>query len=199
MTDVFFCRIADGEGFRVLGEFIIAAWALAIASVALFPAAFLLPKNGRGIRRLIVGCAIFQLGHFSEHGGQVVGLGAEGGLTLTWWARQLVYGFAWITGKEPSFGLECMHFFGDLVYLSGVIAWWRLNRGRLATAALVVQSAHQIEHAYLISSAMATGEALGLTAVGPESLRVVIHFTLNFGGSTLWLASAVQARRRALP
>lgn len=198
MSSVLFCRIADGQGFSLHPEFIGVAAAIAAAGVALFPAA-LAARNDRTLRRIATACAIFQVGHFAEHGGQIIGLAGPGGLTLTWWARQIVLGYAWVTGREPSFGLEAMHFFGDLIYLSGVIAWCRLNAGsrRLAKGALIVQAAHQVEHLYLLTSTLVVGHPVGITALGPVPARIVTHFVLNFGGSALWAASAV-ARRTAL-
>lgn len=195
MTDILFCRIGPLDQWQALWGGVIIAAIIFVAGALLFPTALLL-RDRIGLGYLAAGCALFQAGHFAEHGDQILGLGVTGGgLTLTWWAREIVYGYAWLTRTNPEIGLECMHFAGDLIYLAGVIAWRRLHPTRLATSALFVQGAHQIEHTYLVSSALLGGTPIGLTVIGPIGLRVVMHFTLNFGGTALWALSAWDLRR----
>lgn len=198
-NDILFCRIgdADSQWVALWGSVYAAAAIIAVATI-LFPVVLTISSE-RALTRIVVGCGIFQAGHFAEHAGQMLGLASEGGLTLTIWAQQLVYGFSWIArSPDPHTGLEMMHFFGDLIYLCGVIAWRRLHPTPLATGALIVQGVHQIEHTYLVTSALLGGTPVGLTTVGPIGLRIVMHFTLNFGGSVFWALSVWEVYRDRL-
>jgi hypothetical protein len=147
-------------------------------------------------------CAIFQAGHFTEHGLQILGLADTGGLTLTWWARELVGGLSILLRTDTEGGVEAMHFFGDLIYTAGVVAWMRMRRTELAGWALVIQGAHQVEHTLLLTTVLLIGEPIGVTTLGgggPVWLRILIHFTLNFGGTVAWAADALVQRDYSPP
>lgn len=184
---IFFCRIERGD-LSIGG--VIAAVLITLVALLVAPAA--LWGGRRTLRRLVVGCAIFQAGHFSEHMGQMFGLLGTGDLTVTWWAREIIYGYAALFGRSAEVGLEAMHFFGDAIYLAGVVAWWRLRGDGLGQAAMAVQSVHQGEHLSLVLSTLLLGEPVGLTTIENVPLRITLHFLLNFGGSALWACSVAR-------
>jgi hypothetical protein len=188
MRPPFFC---DLSGFTGTVGSVPFAIVLVVAACVAFRAAL---GRQATLPTVAVLCAVFQAGHFTEHGFQMLGLTDTGGLTITWWARELVGGLAILLRTDTDGGVEAMHFFGDAIYTAGVIAWHRMRHTELSGWALTIQSTHQVEHLMLLTTKMLTGEAIGVTTLGgggPVAVRITIHFLLNFGGTVCWAADAL--------
>jgi hypothetical protein len=197
-TNVWFCQLAPPETYIPLLGGAISAGAIIIAATATNSCA--LSNNRRLWVATAAFCACFQVGHFFEHGTQVAGFThTTTDVTLTWWAQQIAYGFAWLLNRSPHVGVEAMHFFGDWIYTAGWIAWRRLHpREIVGKIGSRFQYAHQAEHCLLFPTAYFLGQPWGVTTLaahGPAWLRITIHFFLNLFGSILWAVSAVRVAR----
>lgn len=196
MSAVWFCQLAPPDTYvPLLGGAISAGAIIAGAQTTLTAAT--VTHSRRVLAATATFCAVFQVGHFAEHGVQIAGLlHTTNDVTLTWWAQQIAYGFAWLLNRSPHVGVEAMHFFGDLIYTSGWVAWRRLHpKEALGLVGCWFQYAHQAEHCLLFTSAYLTGRPWGVTTLaghGPVWLRIAVHFTLNLVGSALWATSAAR-------
>jgi hypothetical protein len=161
---------------------VLIAWALWAAWAAV-------AGDERRLWMLAVSSMAFQAGHLAEHFLQLGGLAlTTSEPTVTPWGRSVVIGLAWVWDGDARLGLEMMHFLGDSIFVSGVVAWLRLTG--TGVAAMVAQGAHMAEHVALGVTVVTLGTPYGLTVIGPAWQRVLVHWTLNFTGSACW-ASAI--------
>lgn len=191
-----FCRLptttppADNTAGAFMAAILTIAAVFAIASALTWPT--------HRLAWLFLACFAFQVGHFFEHSVQMLGLvGTTDHVTVTGWARQFIWGYQQAWGGSQQAGIESLHWFGDLIYTAGLVAWARINPNRAGMAALTVQLAHQTEHAALLMTTAYLGEPVGLSTgfgAGPLWARIVAHFILNAVGTVLWILSVRQAQ-----
>lgn len=137
---------------------------------------------------------IFQIAHFFEHIAQffVWLFGPKDVVYMTPWAVDLVDWIAGMFSGKPEFlarkiGLEILHLVGNLIFLVGIIFYFRFNKNRGVKIAFWFQLFHVFEHFILTISTLTLGYPIGFsTLFGANisvkfsvSYRIIWHFVFN--------------------
>jgi hypothetical protein len=153
---------------------------------------------------VIVLGVLAQIGHLTEHVAQVgYWLGHPNAKAwMTPWGTALATGFGTVDMTKPTLGMEILHFIGNLLFLSGLVAvmvfttrarttkarWW-------AKMGVWMQGIHGLEHLSLMLSVwLGAKQAIGLSTwfgllapgAGATTYRVWWHFIANVIGSFIF-------------
>ncbi|HEX5403031.1 MAG TPA: DUF6008 family protein [Pseudonocardiaceae bacterium] len=145
-----------------------------------------------------------QIGHLQEHVAQA-GYGVlhpEAPAWMTPWGTALAAGFEVVDPSRPTLGMEILHFVGNLIFLSGLVALMVITSRARATKArwwakmgVWMQGIHGLEHLSLMLSVwLGAKQAIGLSTwfgllepgPGATTYRVWWHFIANVIGSIIF-------------
>lgn len=196
------------SGWDTTGAVLLLLWAaamwLAVALIAYAGRRSVRPWLFRASAGVIGLGVIGQIGHIQEHVAQtgywVLHPNAQPWMTP--WGTGLADGFGQVDASKPTFGMEFLHFVGNLIFLAGIVGIMLITRRARGTRTrwwakmgTWMQGIHGIEHAALtLSVALGASQAIGLSTwfglldPGPGlwTYRIWWHMIANLIGTVIF-------------
>lgn len=197
--------ILDGTGALFLLLWAVAMWA-AVGALRIANRKRRAWVYGATSSVIVLG-VLGQIGHLQEHVAQAAYWVAhpEAPAWMTPWGSGLAAGFEVVDPSKPTLGMEILHFVGNLIFLSGLVALMVITSRARATKArrwarmgVWMQGIHGLEHLSLMLSVwLGARQAIGLSTwfgllepgPGAVTYRVWWHFIANVIGSVIFAIS----------